>query len=43
VQQLKGTLQVRDANPGTEFIVTLPRPAARQAASLSASRGSPSR
>ena len=42
VQQLKGTLQVRDANPGTEFIITLPRPAARQAASLSASTGSPS-
>jgi len=40
VQQLKGTLQVRNADPGTEFVVTLPRPAARQAASLSASTDS---
>ena len=29
VQQLKGTLQVRALNPGTEFAITLPRPAAR--------------
>ncbi|WIM13376.1 histidine kinase dimerization/phosphoacceptor domain -containing protein [Enhydrobacter sp.] len=27
VQQLKGTLQIRDRNPGVEFVVSLPRPA----------------
>jgi two-component sensor histidine kinase len=26
VQQLKGTLQIRDRNPGVEFVVSLPRP-----------------
>lgn len=29
VQQLKGTLKARDRNPGTEFVITFPRPTTR--------------
>jgi hypothetical protein len=29
VQQLNGTLKVRDRNPGAEFAITLPRPTTR--------------
>ena len=25
VKQLNGTLEIRDLNPGTEFVVTIPR------------------